>query len=59
MTNYFAEIRPRQRAGGTSPGNEVRGADLGALEREPLHDALAIVKRFRAFLRAHFRLDAL
>lgn len=49
----------RQRAGGARPGNEVRAADLGALEREPLHDALAIVKRFRAFLRLHFHLDAL
>ena len=49
----------RQRAGGALPGNEVRATDLGALEREPLHDALAIVKRFRGFLRQHFRLDAL
>jgi CBS domain-containing protein len=49
----------RQRAEGAQPGNEVRASDLGALEREPLHDALAIVKRFRGFLRQHFRLDAL
>jgi CBS domain-containing protein len=49
----------RQRAGGARPGNEVRAADLGALEREPLHDALAIVRRFRQFLRQHFRLDSL
>jgi CBS domain-containing protein len=49
----------RQREGGARPGNEVRPSDLGALEREPLHDALAIVKRFRAFLRTHFQLDAL
>jgi CBS domain-containing protein len=49
----------RQQAGGARPGNEVRPSELGALEREPLHDALAIVKRFRAFLRAHFKLDAL
>jgi CBS domain-containing protein len=49
----------RQRAGGALPGNEVRACDLGALEREPLHDALAIVKRFRGFLRQHFRLDVL
>lgn len=49
----------RQRADGALPGNELRPSELGALEREPLHDALAIVKRFRAFLRQHFRLDAL
>jgi CBS domain-containing protein len=49
----------RQRDRGQQPGNEVRPSDLGALEREPLHDALAIVKRFRLFLRQHFRLDAL
>jgi len=49
----------RQRAGGALPGNEVRASELGALEREPLHDALAIVKRFRAFLRQHFHLDRL
>jgi len=49
----------RQRAGGAQPGNEVRPSELGALEREPLHNALAIVKRLRLFLRQHFRLDAL
>ena len=49
----------RQRAGGALPGNEVRPSELGALEREPLRDSLAIVKRFRLFLRHHFRLDAL
>ncbi len=49
----------RQRAGGAVAGNEVRASDLAVLEREPLHDALAIVKRFRAFLRQHFRLDGL
>jgi CBS domain-containing protein len=49
----------RQRDSGERPGNEVRPSDLGALEREPLHDALAIVKRFRAFLRQHFKLDSL
>ncbi len=49
----------RQRAGGVLPGNEVRPSELGALEREPLHDALGIVKRFRGYLRQHFRLDAL
>jgi CBS domain-containing protein len=41
------------------PSNEVRPSDLGTLEREPLRHALAIVRRFRAFLREHFRFDAL
>ena len=49
----------RQRARGLTASNEVRPSELSTLEREPLHDALAIVKRFRAFLRHHFRLDAL
>ena len=49
----------RQRAQGLAPGNEVRPSELSTLEREPLHDALAIVKRFRLFLRQHFKLDAL
>jgi signal-transduction protein with cAMP-binding, CBS, and nucleotidyltransferase domain len=37
----------------------VRPSALSTLEREPLHDALAIVKRFRSFLRQHFKFDAL
>lgn len=49
----------RQRTAGAPPGDAVRGSDLGALEREPLRDALAIVRRFRLFLRQHFSLDAL
>ncbi len=49
----------RQRAGGQAPGNEVRPSALATLEREPLRDSLAIVKRFRAFLREHFRFDTL
>ena len=48
----------QQRAQGLPAGNEVRPSELSTLEREPLHDALAIVKRFRAFLRMHFRLDS-
>ncbi len=48
----------RQRAGGTAPGNEVRPSELGIFEREPLRDALAIVKRFRLALRQQFHLDA-
>lgn len=37
----------------------VRPAQLATLEREALHDALAIVRRFRAHLRLHFHFDAL
>jgi CBS domain-containing protein len=48
-----------QRARGEPASNEVRPSDLSTLEREPLHDALAIVKRFRLFLRQHFRFDTL
>lgn len=48
-----------QRGQGQVASNEVRPSDLSTLEREPLHDALAIVKRFRLFLRQHFRFDAL
>jgi len=49
----------QQRQQGLEASNEVRPSDLSTLEREPLHDALAIVKRFRAFLRQHFKLDSL
>ncbi len=49
----------RQRTQGQVADNELRPAELGTLEREALHDALAIVKAFRVFLRRHFRLDAL
>ncbi len=45
----------QQREHGLQAGNEVRPSELGTLEREPLRDALAIVKRFRQFLRHHFR----
>jgi CBS domain-containing protein len=48
----------RQRAQGLVATNEVRPSALSTLEREPLHDALAIVKRFRGYLRVHYRLDA-
>lgn len=48
----------QQRAEGLAASNEVRPSNLSTLEREPLHDALAIVKRFRLFLRLHFRLEA-
>lgn len=49
----------QQRAQGLQVGNEVRPSALSTLEREPLHDALAIVKRFRLHLRLHFKFDSL
>jgi CBS domain-containing protein len=49
----------RQRHAGEPPTNLVKPSDLDTLEREPLQDSLAIVKRFRAFLTQHFRLDSL
>jgi CBS domain-containing protein len=49
----------RQRQLGQTPGNIVRAADLGTLERDPLRDSLAIIRRFRAFLAAHFHFEAL
>jgi CBS domain-containing protein len=49
----------KQRAAGLPAGNEVRPSELSTLEREPLHDALGIVKRFRLFLRVHFKLESL
>jgi CBS domain-containing protein len=49
----------RQRAGGARPGNEVKASELGALEREPLRDSLAIVRRLRVFLRQHYKFDSM
>lgn len=49
----------RQRKRGHAAGNAVRPSELATLEREPLRDALAIVRRWRGFLRQHFRLDTL
>jgi CBS domain-containing protein len=49
----------RQRQAGEPPSNLVKPSDLDTLERDPLQDSLAIVKRFRAFLGQHFRLDSL
>ncbi len=48
-----------QRGAGEKPTNEVRPSSLALLEREPLRDSLAVVKRFRAWLRQHFRFDTL
>lgn len=49
----------RQRESGAPATNEVRPSQLSTLEREPLRDALAIVKGFRLWLRQHFRFDGL
>ncbi|MFO1218093.1 MAG: putative nucleotidyltransferase substrate binding domain-containing protein [Burkholderiaceae bacterium] len=49
----------RERRLGQPPSNLVRPSELGTLEREPLQDALAIIKRFRAHLRQQFRLETL
>jgi len=51
------QLRQRQR--GEAAGNEVRAAELAGPEREALRAALAVVKRFRLFLRQHFRFEAL
>jgi CBS domain-containing protein len=51
------QLEQRRRGGAAS--NEVRPAELSTLERETLHDALAIVRRFRSHLRQRFRLDSL
>jgi len=39
--------------------NTVKPSDLGVLERDVLRDAIGIVRRFRAMLHRHFKLDAL
>jgi CBS domain-containing protein len=49
----------RQRAAGVAASNVVLPSELRRLEREALHDAMAIVRRFRALLRERFHLDAL
>ena len=49
----------RQRAQGLPASNQIQPSALSTLERESLHDALAIVRRFRSFLRQHFKLDSL
>ena len=49
----------RQIAAGRPPGNTVRLADLGTLERQALKDSLAIVREFKAWLSRHYRFDAL
>jgi CBS domain-containing protein len=49
----------RQRAAGAAASNVVLPSELRRLEREALHDAMAIVRRFRTLLRERFHLDAL
>jgi CBS domain-containing protein len=44
---------------GRAPGNAIDVTLLSTLERDLLKDTLAIVKRFRAWLIHHYRLDAL
>ena len=44
---------------GQRAGQPVVPAELATLERHQLHGALDIVRRFRQFVRGHFRLDSL
>lgn len=48
-----------QIAAGRPPDNLLRLDQLGTLERQSLKDSLAIVRRFKAWLAHHYRLDAL
>jgi CBS domain-containing protein len=48
-----------QIAAGRPPDNLLRLDQLGTLERQALKDSLAIVRRFKAWLAHHYRLDAL
>lgn len=49
----------RQVQAGAAPDNLVQPGELSTLERDRLHDALAIVRRFRELLHQRFRLDTL
>jgi len=46
-----------QQAQGLAADNLIDPATLGSMDREQLHQALAIVKRFRQHLRLHYRLE--
>ena len=46
-------------ADGRSASNLIRPERLSTLERDLLKDALALVKRFKGYLRHHFRLGAI
>jgi CBS domain-containing protein len=48
----------RQRSLGEPISNLVQINSLGTLDRDLLHDALAIIRQFRQHLRLHFRLEA-
>jgi CBS domain-containing protein len=43
---------------GQALDNLTQLSSLGTLERDLLKDALAIIKRFRLFLRLHYKIDA-
>ena len=49
----------RRRREGFDADNLLLPATLSTLERDGLHAALAVVRRFRQYLRLHFRLDSL
>lgn len=49
----------QQRARGQQASNEVQVSALTPAQRSTLQQALAVVKRFRVFLRLHFQLDLL
>lgn len=53
------DVQLGERALGHAPTSEVHPGRLGTLERDRLHDCLGIVRRFRAFLRQHYRLSSL
>jgi CBS domain-containing protein len=48
-----------QRRLGQGMTNQVAMSELGALDRDQLREALAIIKRFRQWLAQHYRLEAL
>ena len=49
----------RQRRLAQALDNTLHVGELGSLEADALKEALAIIRRFRQWLRQHFRLDAL
>jgi CBS domain-containing protein len=59
--HFFMDLRLRAGLGEMALGQPVSGTvqvdRLGSLDRDLLKDTLAVVKRFRHFLRQHFRLD--
>ena len=54
LTNNLRQIDE-----GRPPGNGIRLAELGTLERHALKESLAIVRAFKQWLGRHYRLDAL